>query len=466
MAKILIMDDDPKICQLLSPIIEALGHKASTSSTLEEGRRLSADNYFDLILLDLEFPEGNGLQILPDLLKSPSKPEVIIVTGTGDDSGAELAFKFGAWDYVQKPFVLHEVSHPIRRALQYRQEKMNRELPVLLKRDDIIGSSPDIESCLELAAKAANTDASVLITGETGTGKELFARAIHENSKRSNENFITVDCGALPETLVESTLFGHEKGSFTGAERKREGLVVQAEGGTLFLDEIGDLPLISQKALLRTLQEKRVRPLGAKFEVPVNFRLVAATNRELKSMVKDRSFRKDLLFRIRAIEITLPPLRVRGQDIQAITVRKIHQLSERYGLGTKGISPEFLETLMSQTWPGNVRELINVLEYALASAGHDPILFPKHLPPEYRSAKLKVIDQVPTDNAKYIGLPEISEDFPTLSAYREQLEKRYLQMLLDRVQGHRENACLVSGISQSRLYSLLKKHNLPGFRSS
>jgi DNA-binding NtrC family response regulator len=232
---------------------------------------------YDLVLLDLQFPRGNGLDILPDIIQAPSRPEVIIITGSGVQA-AELAFRYGAWDYVQKPFLLEEISLPMSRALQYRQEKQSNRPPVTLRRANIIGSSPAMNSCLEALALAAVSDASVLITGETGTGKELFARAIHENSRRADRNFMVVDCGALPETLMESILFGHEKGACTGADRQCIGLLEQAEGGTLFLDEIGDLPYPMQKSLLRAIQEKHIRPLGAKKEIPVDFRVVAATN--------------------------------------------------------------------------------------------------------------------------------------------------------------------------------------------
>ncbi len=466
MARLLIIDDDLKICQFLSRLIESIGHEASVANTLEDGLKLASINNYDLIFLDLEFPKGNGLQILPDLLKVPSNPEVIIVTGTGGARGAELAFKYGAWDYVEKPFVLHEVSLPITRALQYRQEKETSQTPVTLDCGDIIGSSSAISNCLEIVAKASATDASVLVTGETGTGKELIARAIHVNNKRASGHFMVVDCGALPEMLAESLLFGHEKGAFTGADKRREGLVVQAEGGTLFLDEIGDLPLNIQKALLRVLQERRVRPLGAKQETAVDFRLVAATNRDLIKMVKENTFRKDLLFRIRAIEIELPPLRDRGQDIQEIAVKKIHQLGQQYGIGTKGFSPEFLDILNDQEWPGNVRELINVLEYALASAVQDPILYPKHLPSEYRTAKFRNSSSEKSKNTHlYFDKPDASGAFPALSEYRDKTEKRYLRMLLDKAEGDREAACRLSGISQSRLYGLLKKYDLPRFNS-
>lgn len=465
MARILILDDDKKICQFLSEMIRSLGHEAATANSLEQGLHMVRAKGCDLVLLDLEFPEGNGLQVLPDILDAPCKPEVIIITGAGGIGGAETAFKWGAWDYVQKPFVLHEVTLPITRALEYRKERENAKSPLVLNRTGIIGSSTALGSCLAIVGRASATHASVLITGETGTGKELFARAIHANSKRASAGFITVDCGALPEALAENILFGHERGAFTGADRRSSGLVVQAEGGTLFLDEIGELPLTIQKTLLRCLQERRFLPLGAREEVSVDFRLVAATNRDLADLVRQKRFREDLLYRIRAIEIRLPPLRDRGQDLQEIILRKIHELCQQQGNATRGISPEFLEILSEQKWPGNVRELVNVLEYALASAGEDPILHPKHLPHEYRTAKL-----VDTPHPRSQPDPRHEEDnledmqFPSLPEYREQTENDYLRMLLKKAGGDRKKACRLSGVSQSRLYGLLKKHNLSRFK--
>jgi len=466
MAKLLIIDDDPKICSFLDQLIESMGHDASAANTLEEGLNLAKSGNYDLILLDLEFPDGNGLQILPDLLRVSSSPEVIIITGTGDAGGAELAFKYGAWDYVKKPFVLDEVMLPTTRALQYRQEKANKQTPVTLKRIGIVGESVPIRNCLEEVARASLTDASVLISGETGTGKELFARAVHENSKRFSGNYVTLDCGALPETLAESTLFGHEKGAFTGAEKKQEGVIAQAKYGTLFIDEIGELPLNIQKSLLRSLQEKRIRPLGANKETSVDFRLVAATNRDLAQMVKEKEFREDLFYRIRAIEIRLPPLKERESDIVEITIDKVCQLGQQYGLGTKGVSGEFLEILSAHDWPGNVRELINVIEYSMASAGEDPTLVPKHLPPEYRTAQLNLgSDQMTKATDRFVDISDIKGELPTLSDYRSETERAYLQMLMQRAKGRREEACRLSGISQSRLYGLLKKHNLSRFSS-
>ncbi len=468
MITILVIDDDPGICLFFSTLLEQMGHESRSAGTIKDGLAQARNNSFDLILLDLELPDGNGLDILPELTKLPSRPEIIIITGTGDIRGAKMAFKYGAWDYVQKPFLLEEVTPPITRALQYQKEKKASKPPMPLIRANIVGDSEALKKSLEDVARAAVTDVSVLITGETGTGKELFAKAVHENSKRASQPFIAVDCGALPETLVESLLFGHEKGAFTGAEKKQDGLILQADGGTLMLDEVGDLPLSTQKSFLRTLQERCVRPIGGKSEKPVDFRLVAATNLDLEQMVLEKTFREDLLYRIRAIEIKLPPLRDRDKDIEEIVIKKTHELARRYGMDTKAISSEFFQVLAACHWPGNVRELINVLEYALVNADQDPTLFPKHLPPEYRVARLEfdpIPDAGPSRKTARASDQKIDEALalPCLRDYRTRMEKKYLKLLLKKTGGDRDQAVKISGISQSRLYGLLKKHRLSGF---
>ena len=465
MTHILIIDDDPKIGQFLADILDAQGYSPVVAHTVSEGRKLATATPCDIILLDLDLPDGNGLTLLPELLKTESRPEVIIITGTGDIRGAKIAFKYGAWDYIQKPFTMEEVSLPILRALEYRKEKAAAKPPVALNRTGIIGNSHAIQCSLDEVAKASVTTASVLITGETGTGKELFARAIHDNSKRAAGAFVAVDCGAIPESLAEASFFGYEKGTFTGAEMRRDGLIRQADGGTLFLDEIGDLALSIQKALLRALQEKKVRPIGGR-EIAVDFRLVAATNRDLTQLVRENTFREDLLYRIRAIEIKLPPLRQRDRDLQEIAVHKIHQIGKNYGTGVKGVSPEFMKILATYEWPGNVRELINVLEFALASAGNDPTLHPKHLPPEYRASFLDAGQQLPTTAFGPEDGPQESGDLLTLADFRESLERQYFAVLVKEAQGSREKACRLAGISQARLYDLLKKYHLSLFKPS
>jgi len=467
MFRVLIVDDDPNICLFFETLLEKMDCETYTANRVDDAKALSLQNTYDLILLDLELPDGNGLDMMQDLVTLPSAPEIIIITGTGDARGAEIAFKNGAWDFVQKPFRLDDVSLPIQRALHYRKEKFSSPELIILKRSKIIGESPALKRCLDEVGKAASTDAGVLVTGETGTGKELFAKAIHENSRRASKPFVAVDCASLTETLIESTLFGHEKSAFTGAAFKQDGLIIQADGGTLMLDEVGDLPLSIQKALLRALQERSVRRLGGKKEIKVDIRLISATNLNLDQLVKENLFREDFLYRIRAMEIHLPPLRDRINDIEEIVLKKVHELSNRYNLEPKAISKQLLDALMSNPWPGNIRELLNVLEYILASAGSDPTLVPKHLPPNYRLSSLNFeCPAVQEDTSSMVDeAMENDADFPSLNACREQLEKNYLTRLMEKAGGDRKTACRLSGVSQARLYALLKKYDLPGFGS-
>ena len=316
---------------------------------------------------------------------------------------------------------------------------------------------------LRSLASAAAGESNVLILGETGTGKELFAQAIHRNSPRARGPFVTVDCGALPENLVESLLFGHERGSFTGAEKAREGLVKQAGGGTLFLDEVGELPVSIQKAFLRVLQEHQFRPLGSSTEMESDFRLVAVTNRNLEQMVEDGTFRQDLLFRLKSFVIELPPLRERSEDIKELARYHIDGFCERYGLALKGFSPEFLDTLRGHNWPGNIRELVNTLDRALAAARFEPTLFPKHLPTDIRveKARASVNPKTPSGAGPYANPPQT---LPKFNDFREasyaQAEKHYLNDLIALCEGEIKEACRISGLSQSRLYALLQKHKI------
>lgn len=461
-AKILIIDDDKMVCHALQHILERMGHIVSCTFTLKDGMQEALSGNFDVIFLDVRMPDGNGLDILPRIQEAPSSSEVIIITGAGDPDEAELAVKSGAWDYIQKPASIEELTLPLARALQYRREKV-RKPSMVLKRDGIVGNSPQIKACLDLLAQAAGSNASVLITGETGAGKELFAQAIHYNSRRASKNFVVVDCAVLPETLVENILFGHEKGAFTGADKARDGLIKQADGGTVFLDEVGDLPLPVQKAFLRVLQERRFRPLGSKQETICDFRLVTATNRDLDSMVQRGQFREDLLFRLRGLSIELPPLRERPEDIRELTMYHVARLCERYGIGTKGFSPEFLDVMAAYHWPGNIRELINTLESALAGAQHSPTLFPKHLPTHVRTQAARALigkqlsaKRGPEGDAGFCtGLPKLQKCRAAVIAEAERL---YLQDLISLTRSNIKQACQVSGLSRPRLYALLKKY--------
>jgi two-component system, NtrC family, response regulator len=467
MASILIIDDDELMVSTLSLMVRRLGHSAASATSLREGLELAAGQEFDVVFLDVRMPDGNGLEVLPQLAGTAAEPEVIIITGFGEPDGAELAIKSGAWDYIEKGASVKEMTLSLERALQYRAEKKagNRKQNVVaLKREDILGNSPKLKACLNQLAQAAGGDASILITGETGTGKELFARAIHQNSPRAAGSFVTVDCAALPETLAESLLFGHEKGAFTGAEKPQEGLVRQAHGGTLFLDEVGELPLLLQKTFLRVLQEHRFRPLGSNREVESDFRLVAATNRNLEEMVERHEFRNDLLFRLRSFTIELPPLRERAEDIKDLARSQLDRLCEGYGLASKGFSPDFLNALLSYDWPGNVRELANTLVRSFSAAQFEPTLYPKHLPPHIRVQVLKnsVSSSIRARGNEHAGEPV--RNLPKLQDYRETIyghaEKHYLQDLMSMAEDNIPEACRLSGLSQSRLYALLKKHQI------
>jgi len=467
MSRILIIDDDDIMCATLAKLVKRMEHTPDCASTCEEGLAAALSEDFDVIFLDVRLPDGNGLDLLPKIENIASAPEVIIMTGFGDPNGAELAIKSGAWDYIEKSSSAKDIRLSLERALQYRHEKTavsENRTSSILKRDRIIGNSPQLNACLDLVAQAAGSDVNVFITGDTGTGKELFAHAVHENSHRARGNFIVVDCTALPETLVESLLFGHEKGSFTGAEKAREGLIRQAHCGTLFLDEVGELPLSLQKAFLRVLQERRFRPLGSNREVESDFRLVAATNRDLDKMVHDGLFREDLLYRLRSYLIELPPLRDRIEDISILTRYHVDQFCERYNLAPKGFSPDFLDMLKTYAWPGNVREFVHTIERTLSSARFEPTLFPKHLPTQLRIQFARAaVEQEPTNGT--VNLKASAQNLPSLHDYRESVyseaEKQYLQELLELADHQVSEACRLSGLSQSRLYALLKKHQIP-----
>ena len=458
MANILIIEDDRLNSEMLLDMIGDMGHTVTCAFTAAEGLRKAMSQGFDVVFLDVHLPDGNGLILQPDIQKTPSTPEIIIITGFGSPESAELAIKNGAWDFIEKPLIKSMIELPLVRALQYREAKMGSKKPLVLRREGIVGSSPIMDTFMELIAQAAASDAPVIISGETGTGKELFARAIHNNSSRSKRAFVAVDCTSLPPTIIESVLFGHEKGAFTGAHRSQDGLIKQADGGTLFLDEVGELPISVQKAFLRVLQERSFRPVGGNQEIKSGFRLLAATNRDLKKMVQEETFREDLLFRLRAFTIELPPLRKRPGDIMELCMHYVRKLCAGYGKELKGFSPEFVDILCSYEWPGNIRELVNALESALASASDDPILFPKHLPMQIRVHSIRHTVQ------KEETVPTSQKPMGTLKQRRESAvareEQHYLQELMAVTGGSISKACKISGLSRVRLYVLLKKYNI------
>ncbi|MCG8473826.1 MAG: sigma-54 dependent transcriptional regulator, partial [Desulfobacterales bacterium] len=378
---------------------------------------------------------------------------------------------------------LKEITLTLKRSLQYRENlKATTVTEAPFDSHGIIGSSSVIHECLTTLSHAARNNASVLITGETGTGKELFARALHKNSPRKENRFVVVDCAALPETLKESALFGHEKGSFTGADKTSEGLVKLADGGTLFLDEVGEMDLPLQKIFLRVLQEKCFRPVGGRQELKSDFRLVAATNRNLEEMVAQGTFRSDLLYRLKTVAIELPPLRMHPKDIQEIILYHTGTICKNFGIEPKGFSPDFFQTLSAYSWPGNIRELVNTLEGAISKAGMEPILFPMHLPDALRvhvaRASLRE-PSPPSPTTAYSIEPAQSspavapEIFPTGAPLpthksampsREEVlteaDKSYLRHLMRVTKGNIKESCQISGLGRTRLYTLMKKYNI------
>jgi two-component system, NtrC family, response regulator len=461
MATALIIDDDQSICEILVSFIHSLGHQADFALTLREGPRKAASGAYDLVFLDVRLPDGNGLAAVPEIREVSSRPEVIIITGEGSRAGAKMAMESGCWDYVLKPLSIETIKLPFIRALQYREQKASSATPRILERKGIVGESEPLKACLHQVAQAAQTEANVLINGETGTGKELLARAIHENSRRAGKPLVIVDCPTLPESLVESTLFGHVRGAFTGADRDRDGLIKEADGGTLFLDEVGDMPLRVQAALLRVLQEHRFRPLGEKQEIHSNFRLIAATNRDLDQMVQAGLFRKDLLFRINSITIHLPPLRKRPDDIMDLTLHFLKQFNQRYGISIKGISPDFYEALLRYDWPGNVRELVNALERAVSLAREAETLYPVHLPSDIRS-KLKsaLFRFKPPADAGLENRVQSPRSIPRLHELIQTTEKKYLEDLIELCGGDLKTVCRLSGLARTNLYTRLKKYRI------
>ncbi|QJT09724.1 sigma-54-dependent transcriptional regulator [Oceanidesulfovibrio marinus] len=468
MARILVIDDDPGFGYSLCRIAEQDGHEGVVVQTLEKGRNAVREQDFDLVFLDVNLPDGSGLDALDDIRSAPSNPQVIIVTGFGDPNGAELAITHGAFNYIDKGSSFQQIVLNLQRALSY-QEREKGLARHAMKLAGIVGESPAMQRVLEQVAQAAASKVPVLVSGETGTGKELMARAIHTNSARGDKPFVVVDCAALPENLVESILFGHVKGAFTGADAKREGLVALADGGTLFLDEIGELPLTVQKMFLRVLQERMFRPVGSRVELSSDFRLISATNRDLDAMCAGGEFREDLLFRIRAMQIELPPLRDRQGDISRLVRFHLERIGNDSGQPAKSSSSEFLQALTAHHWPGNVRELVNALEQANVAAGSAPMLYPEHLNVALRVGAAKDALQTPAEEPAAGATlapdgPVASGPLPTFKEYRnnvvDKAEAEYMRAVLRQCGGNVPEACVISGLSRTRLYGLLKKHGL------
>ncbi len=472
MGKALIIANK-ELADSVEQVLASIGHQAVATQDLTDGWTLVTEQKVEVIALADHMAKGDGLALLPRLKQLPHNPEVVLLAKTSDPKSAEFALRNGAWDYLVVQQDVGPIANSLDQAFQYREEQRSETPAIAVKREKIIGNSPLMKACFQLLGQAAASDVNVLIGGETGTGKELFARAIHSNSPRSrslsasvkasnpraDKNFVVVDCAALPDTLVESVLFGHARGAFTGADRDHDGLIAQADGGTLFLDEVGELPLETQKTFLRVLQERHYRPVGGKVEKESNFRLIAATNKDLDQMVAEGGFRKDLLFRIRSLFIELPPLRRRPEDVKELLRYHTARLCESYGIATKGLALELMDAMAAYPWPGNVRELINTIDSMLAVASNDATLHPKHLPLNIR---VQVVCSPSANTRPMEPSTAVVGTLPKFKDYREASETQYLRDLMALTHRNIAKACEVSGISRSRLYEMLGKYKLNG----
>ena len=369
MAHILLVDDESSMRLTLTALLKRAGHTLMQAATGEDAEAKIADNHFDLVITDLNLSGTSGIEVLKAAKQSNPQTEVVLLTGYGSIETAVAAMKAGAIDYLTKPVDTEELLMAIERATE--RQKLKSEVARLREEvgtkgsfnsGNIVASSPAMHDVLQMVERVAPTDAAVLIQGESGTGKELIARAIHQNSDRKDEAFIPINCGALPENLLESELFGHMKGAFTGAHQNKKGLFEEADGGTLFLDEIGEMSPLTQVKLLRVLQDQEVRRVGANTGVKVDVRIVAATNQNLMSNIESGAFREDLYYRLQVIVIHLPPLRERAEEVLPIATHYLQNYAQKFRKPLNGFTPEAERALKEYSWPGNIRELINAVE--------------------------------------------------------------------------------------------------------
>ncbi len=426
--EVLVVDDETSMTEMLSLFFREQGYEVRTASSVEQARSELSSTSFDLVLCDILMPDGNGLELLKSIKRTTPSTAVIMMTAYTSSRSAVEAMKLGAYNYISKPFNLDELKIQAASALEKtglesENVYLKRQLEDKYKFSNIVGKSPKMQEIFNLIEKVAKTASTVLIQGESGTGKELIARAVHFSGTRKDHRFLSINCGALPENLLESELFGHERGAFTGAVRDKKGLFQEAHRGTLFLDEIGEMTLPMQVKLLRALQERTIRRVGGNREESIDVRIIAASNRELDEAVKEGSFREDLFYRINVIPIRLPPLRQRREDISLLVDYFIKKYSREMEISTKRISMEALQLLEAYEWPGNVRELENTIERMLALAAGEDITS-RDLPMQVRS------QSGPAEPV--IELPPEGID---LEAYLDEIRSQLMQQALERTDG-------------------------------
>ena len=449
---LLVVDDDPITLDLLKEVLTQEGYEVTVALGGEEAIVKGLDHSFDIVITDVRMEDKDGMEVLRTFRKQSPETTVIMITAFGSIETAIEAIREGAFDYISKPFKLEEVTFTVRRALEQRrllqENKFYRqELLTKYQFKNVIGQTPAMVQVYKTIAKVADTRSTVLIYGESGTGKELVARSIHYNSPRNRRPFIPVDCASLVESLLETELFGHVRGAFTGAVSAKKGLFEEAEGGTIFLDEASNISLSTQTKLLRFLQEHEIKRVGGPESIKVDVRIIAATNQQLESLVKEGRFREDLFYRLNVVTITMPPLRERKEDIPLLANHFLQTFSEEYKKSISHISPEALEILNHYSWPGNVRELENTIERAAVLSIH-PIILPEDLPQ-------KLLDSVPEKKlddlrSKY---PLISEKLMSL----KEVEKNHILKVLQETKGNKKKAAEILGIDRTTLYRILEK---------
>ncbi len=458
MARILTVDDEPVILNILNKILISNGYDVAPAKNGEEAKRLLEKEHFDLLISDINMEPVNGMEVLRFAREKSPDTQVIMLTAFGTVSTAVEAMKCGAYDYITKPFKLDELQITVQRALEYQSvlaenKGLKERLQSTSRLDNIVSESAGMKQVCDMVERVAPTDATVLIYGESGTGKELVARALHQYSNRKKQEFVAVNCAALPEPLLESEMFGHVKGAFTGATSNKEGLFESANGGTLFLDEIGSMPLSIQSKLLRVLQDMQIRKVGGTQNIAVDVRLIAASNERLEVLIKEGRFREDLFYRLSVITIDIPPLRERVTDILPLVQ---HFLKIRARPDQNISIDHDAETILERhTWPGNVRELENVIQHAITFAENNTVTRDS-LPPKIVESvgNLPPPSSVPTP---VTATPSQAAEFKgkSLKAFLRAKEKEYLSNVMNNLNGDKEKAAQALDISVATLYRKL-----------
>ncbi len=455
--RIIVVDDDKNLIELVKMRLESAGYDVTAAVQEDEALSAVKTHSFDICLLDLMLRDRDGIALMGEIHAVAPDIPVIILTAHGSIESAVEAMRKGAYSYLTKPFEPQDLLLQIDRALEHRRlnSEIKRLKELLEEKYDfanIIARSAKMRSVLDIVTRIAKLDSTVYLHGESGTGKELIAKAIHLASDRRDQAFVALNCAALPETLLESELFGHEKGSFTGAVRSTRGLFTQSHAGTLFLDEIGDMPLSTQSKLLRALQERQFYPVGSDVPVEVDVRVIVATNKDLEEQVKKGLFREDLFYRIHVIPICVPPLRERKEDIVPLVESFLKKFSEQMRKEVKGLTPEALRKLMLHDWPGNVRELENTIEYAIAMTQDE-------LVNEDYVLQTKAFA---SENGRGLShdYEVANQGLKTLKDARDAFERDYLVQVLAMTEGNVSQAAKLAGKYRADFYDLLKKHDL------